>query len=150
MASWIRTVCAAAMAVVWVGSVVLAQTSSPVGRWKTFDEKSGQAKSIIEIAEVKGELQGKVERVFSPPAPSANPLCEVCQGDRKGKPIVGMQVLWGVKKDGNEYSDGRILDAETGKEYRCRLKLIEGGKKLEVRGFVGFAFAGRTQTWTRE
>jgi uncharacterized protein (DUF2147 family) len=150
MASWIRAVCAAAAVALWFGSLTFAQAPSPVGRWRSFDDKTGQPKSIIEITEVNGELQGTVERVFSPPAPSLNPLCELCTGDRKNKPIVGMQMLWGMKKEGDEYGGGRILQPETGKELRGKLKVIDGGKKLEVRGFVGLAFVGRTVTWARE
>ena len=148
MASRIRSVAAAAA--LCFGSLTLAQAPSPVGRWRTFDDKTGQAKAIVEITEVSDELQGRVERVFSPPAPTANGVCERCQGDRKNKPVVGLQILWGLKKDGDEYAGGRVLDAETGKEYRCKLKVIDGGKKLEVRGFVGLSFVGRTLTWTRE
>jgi uncharacterized protein (DUF2147 family) len=150
MASWIRAVCTAAAAALCVGGLALAQASSPVGRWRAFDEKTGQPKSIIEISEVNGELRGTVERVFSPPAPSLNPLCEKCSGDRKNKPVVGMLMLWGMKKDGDEFAGGRLLQPETGKEVRGKLKLIDGGKKLEIRGFVGLAIAGRTATWIRE
>jgi uncharacterized protein (DUF2147 family) len=149
MASWIRTVCAAAVAL-WLGSLTFAQAPSPVGRWRTTDDKTGQAKSIIEITEMNGDLQGKVERVFSPPARSGNPLCDQCPGDRKHRPVVGMQILWGMKKEGDEYAGGRIFDPETGKTYRCKLRVIDGGKKLEVRAFVGFSLAGRTETWIRE
>ena len=88
--------------------------------------------------------------MFSPPAPSDNPLCDRCSGDRKNKPVVGLQILWGLKKDGDEYGGGRILDVETGKEVRAKLKLTDGGKKLEVRGFIGVSFAGRSVIWTRE
>jgi uncharacterized protein (DUF2147 family) len=147
MATRIRIACAAAAAALALGSSLLAQ-SSPVGRWRSFDEKTGQPKSIIEVVEVNGELQGKVERAFSPPAPSPNPLCDKCAGDRKNKPVVGMVMLWGMKKDGDEYSGGHLLDLETGRELRGKLKLLDGGKKLEVRGSVG-PFS-RSVTWTRE
>ena len=148
MTPWIRTGCAAAAAALSFSSLMLGQVPSPVGAWRSYEDKTGQPKSIIEITEINGELQGKVGRVFSPPAPSANPLCERCTGERKNKPIVGMQILWGVKKDGDEYGGGHIFDLDTGKEFRAKLKLIDGGKKLEVRGSVG-PF-GRTVTWTRE
>ena len=139
---------AAAIAAAVLGGIALAQDASPVGRWRSYDEKTGQPKSIIEITEVNGELQGKVERAFSPPAPSPNPLCDKCSGDRKNKPVVGMQMLWGMKKNGDEYSGGQLLDLETGRELRGRVKVVDGGKKLEVRGSVG-PFS-RTVTWTRE
>jgi uncharacterized protein (DUF2147 family) len=147
MTSWIRTGCAAAAALSF-SSLMFAQASSPVGRWRSFDDKTGQPKAIIEITEVNGELQGKIDRVFSPPAPNLNPVCDQCPGDRKGKPVLGMQILWGMKKDGNEYGGGRIYDLDAGKEFRGKVKLVDGGKKLDVRGSVG-PF-GRTVTWTRE
>ena len=61
-----------------------------------------------------------------------------------------MEIMWGLRKSGNDYSGGRIMDPEDGKIYRCKLRLIDGGKKLEVRGYIGFALLGRTQTWLRE
>jgi uncharacterized protein (DUF2147 family) len=150
MASWSRAGFLAGAILAW-GTVALAQTApTPIGRWRSFDDKTGQPKSIIAITEINGELQGTVERVFSPPAPNSNPSCDKCSGDRKNKPIVGMQMLWGMKKDGDEYSGGHILEPETGKEVRAKMKVVEGGQKLEVRGFVGFALAGRTAMWTRE
>lgn len=150
MASWIPAISAAAAAVLWVSSLTLAQPPSPVGRWRSLDEKTGQPKAIIEITEVNGELRGKVERVFSPPAPSENPICDRCSGDRKNKSVIGMEILWGLKKNGDGYEGGRILEVETGKEVRCKVKLIGDGQKLEVRGYIGLSFAGRSVTWTRE
>ena len=129
---------------------VQAQESSPVGRWRTIDDKTGQAKSIVEIYVANGEYHGKVEKVFSPPAPKPDPLCEMCQGDRKNKPILGMTIMWGLKQNGGEYSGGQVLDPDNGKTYRCKLKVTDAGKKLELRGFIGFALIGRTQTWLRE
>jgi uncharacterized protein (DUF2147 family) len=127
-----------------------AQGASPVGRWRTFDDKTNQAKSIVEIFSAGDELRGRVTKVFAPPARSPNPVCEDCPGEFKDKPIVGMQVMWGLKKDGTEYSGGRVFDPENRKTYRCRLLVIDGGKKLELRGFIGFSLIGRTQTWVRE
>jgi uncharacterized protein (DUF2147 family) len=127
-----------------------AQSATPVGRWKTIDDKTGVAKSIVSIAEVNGELQGKVEQVFAPPAPKADPRCERCSGERKDKPIVGMTIMWGLKKSGDEFTGGQVLDPETGKTYRCKLRVIDNGGKLELRGFIGFSLIGRTQTWVRE
>jgi uncharacterized protein (DUF2147 family) len=126
------------------------QNLSPVGRWRTIDDKTGQAKSIVEIREVDGELRGTVLHVFAPPAPSANPLCEKCTDERRKKPVVGMEIMWGLTRDGAEYSGGRVLDPEEGKTYRCKLRVIDAGKKLELRGYVGISLLGRTQTWLRE
>ena len=127
-----------------------AQSPSPAGRWKTIDDRNGQVQSIMVIEEVGGEFRGRVDRIFSPPAKSANPLCEKCPGDRKNKPVLGMEIMWGFRKSGNDYTGGRIMDPEDGKIYRCKLRLIDAGKKLEVRGYIGFSLLGRTQTWLRE
>ena len=123
---------------------------SPVGTWKTIDDKTGKVKSVVQIAEANGELQGKVEKVFSPPAESENPVCDKCAGERKDKPVIGMTIMWGLKQDGDEYTGGQILDPAEGKIYKCKIKVEDGGHKLHVRGFIGFALIGRTQTWVRE
>ena len=133
------------------GAPALAQDPfSPAGRWKTIDDKTGETKSIVEIAVVNGEAQGKVAQVFVPPAKEPNPKCVNCVGDLKDKPIIGMQIMWGLKRDGNEYTGGRVMDPDDGKTYRCKIRVVEGGKKLEVRGYIGMALFGRTQTWVRE
>src|SRR6185436_1278069 len=105
-----------------------AQDPSPVGRWRTFDDKTNQLKSIVEIFSAGGELRGRVVRVFAPPAKSPNPICEGCPGEFKDKPVVGMQIMWGLKKDGSEYSGGRVFDPENRKTYRCKLIVTDGGK----------------------
>jgi uncharacterized protein (DUF2147 family) len=61
-----------------------------------------------------------------------------------------MTILWGLKQDGNEYTGGQILDPKNGKTYRAKMKLTDGGKKLEVRGFIGVSMFGRSQTWIRQ
>ena len=131
-------------------SVVRGQGLSPAGRWRTVDDRNGQVKSIVVIDEANGEFRGRVDKIFSPPAPKANPVCEKCTGDKKGKPVLGMEIMWGLRKSGDEYTGGRVMDPEDGKIYKCKLRLIEGGKKLELRGYVGFSLIGRTQTWVRE
>ena len=144
---------AAALLGAALSSGALAQphaATSPAGRWRTIDDRTGQAKSIVRIVETNGELQGTIETIFSPPAPSPNPLCDKCSGELKNKPVVGMRILWGLKRNGNEYTGGRVIDPEEGKTYRCKLKLVDGGRKLELRGYIGVSALGRTQTWLRE
>lgn len=104
----------------------------------------------MRIEEVEGELRGRVVAVFSPPAPSSEPLCERCRGELKNQPVVGMQILRGLRWDGAEYSGGEILDPDNGTVYRCRIRVAAGGRKLEVRGYIGVPLIGRTQVWTRE
>jgi uncharacterized protein (DUF2147 family) len=104
----------------------------------------------VAIAEEGGKLVGTVEQLLDPPKDDPAPRCVKCEGDRKDQPIVGMKILWGMKKDGSGWSGGRILDPNNGKTYKCNLSLADGGKKLEVRGFIGMPLLGRTQTWVRE
>jgi uncharacterized protein (DUF2147 family) len=121
---------------------------SPVGDWQSTDEKTGEAKSLIRISETGGVLTGRVEKLLRKEA-KPDAVCDECSDDRKGKPILGMEIIRGAKKaEGKDvWEDGKILDPENGKNYSLRLTPIDGGKKLEVRGSIG-PF-GRTQTWVR-
>jgi uncharacterized protein (DUF2147 family) len=124
---------------------------TPVGRWKTVDDVTGKAKSIVTIWEQNGKLYGKVQQLLDPSTPNyPNPRCEDCQGEQKNQPVVGLRILWDMKKDGDGWSGGMILDPETGKTYRCLLSLSNSGKKLKVRGYLGLSVLGRTQYWFRE
>jgi uncharacterized protein (DUF2147 family) len=128
----------------------LAGAGSPVGLWRTIDDQTGKVRSLLRIVEVKGELQGTVEKIFPEGNEDRAPVCRECKGERKDKPIVGMNILWGMKKDGNEWSGGEILDPKNGKTYRCKITLSDDGKSLTVRGFIGLALFGRSQTWQRQ
>jgi uncharacterized protein (DUF2147 family) len=128
-----------------------APEPSPVGRWRTIDDKTGEIAAVVEIELQGEELIATIRQVMSPPAESDNPACVKCSGDLKDKPMVGLQIMWGMtRKDDDEFDGGRILDPDNGKTYKCKLKLVEDGSKLEVRGYVGFSLFGRTQTWLRE
>lgn len=136
-----------ALVFVAIGTPVMAQMS-PVGLWKSVDEKTGAPKSEVRISESGGVLTGKVERILREGAdPSA--VCDQCTDDRKGKPIVGLEIIRGAKQAEGKtvWEDGKILDPENGKTYTLRLTPVDGGQKLEVRGSIG-PF-GRTQTWVR-
>ena len=125
----------------------LAQMS-PVGTWHIMDHKTGEIKSQIVISEPGGVVSGKIDKVLRKDA-KPDAVCDECSDDRKGKPIVGLEIIRGAKKAAGKdvWEDGKILDPENGKNYTLRLTPIEGGKKLEVRGSIG-PF-GRTQTWQR-
>ncbi len=120
---------------------------SITGKWKTIDDNSGEARSVIEIYEKSGRIFGKVSSVFSKPGEDPDPICDKCdeKDTRYGKKIIGMEIIQNMTKSGTEYSEGNILDPENGKVYRCKLWLE--GKLLKVRGYWGPFF--RTQTWHR-
>jgi uncharacterized protein (DUF2147 family) len=123
---------------------------SPAGLWKSIDDKTGKPKALIRITESAGELNGKIEKLFLEEAEEKNPKCDKCTGQNKDQAIIGMTILFGLKKDGEEYNGGKILDPANGKLYSSKLSVIDHNKKLNVRGFIGMPFLGRTQTWLRE
>lgn len=127
-----------------------ADDSSPVGVWKNIDDVSGKPKALIRITETNGALQGKIEQLFREPNDEQNPKCDKCEGARKDQPIVGMVILSGLKKDGDEYNGGEILDPNNGKVYKSKMHLTDKGKKLNVRGYIGMPMLGRSQVWVRQ
>lgn len=123
-----------------------ATAQGVTGKWKTIDDETGEAKSIVEIYEVNGKIYGKVIEILNPAKKDAK--CTKCDGKDKDKPILGLVIIRGLEKDGDEYTDGDILDPNKGKFYSCTIKL-KSKDKLDVRGYLGFSFIGRSQTWIR-
>jgi uncharacterized protein (DUF2147 family) len=124
--------------------------NSPIGRWKTVDDATGKVKSVVVIWEEHSKLFGKIQKLLDPDVRDPNPRCVDCTGEQKGQPVIGLRILWDLRKDGDGWSGGTILDPETGKTYKCLLALEDGGNKLKVRGFMGLSLLGRTQYWLRE
>ncbi|RYF67976.1 MAG: DUF2147 domain-containing protein [Comamonadaceae bacterium] len=121
---------------------------TPVGTWQSIDDKTNEAKSQIRISDAGGTLNGRIEKLLRKEA-KQDAVCDECTDDRKGKPLIGLEIIRGAKKvEGKDvWEDGKILDPENGKSYTLRLTPVDGGKKLEVRGSV--LGIGRTQTWNR-
>jgi uncharacterized protein (DUF2147 family) len=128
-----------------------AQATSPAGLWRTIDDNSKKDKSLVRIVEANGVYTGKVEKIVDPDSPK-DAVCKECSDKRKDNPIVGMTIIRNVKQsadDKNLFEGGDILDPNNGKVYRVKLKLIDNGSKLDVRGYIGTPMLGRTQTWIR-
>jgi uncharacterized protein (DUF2147 family) len=124
--------------------------STPVGKWRTIDDKTGKVKSIVEIYQAtNGTLAAKVLQVLDSEK-GPHPLCDACKGDNHNKPIEGMVIAWNLHHEGDSWDDGKIMDPKNGKVYSAKMTPIDGGRKLEVRGYMGFSLLGRTQTWIRE
>jgi uncharacterized protein (DUF2147 family) len=135
--------------ILFLSQFAVAQNSI-VGQWKTIDDETHKPKSIIEIFEKDGVYNGKIVKLFREPSEEQNPKCDKCSGDKKDQFILGMQNLNGLKKDSDtQWSGGEILDPKNGKTYSCKAELIEDGKKLKMRGFIGISLLGRTQVWER-
>jgi uncharacterized protein (DUF2147 family) len=142
------TLAAIVLAAISVTAMAQGTALSPVGLWRNVDDKTGETKAEIRIGEANGALIGRIEKSLRKDTrPDA--ICEECSDDRKGKPIAGLEIIRGGKKaEGKDvWEGGKILDPENGKEYRASFTPIDGGKKLEVRGYLGPFW--RTQTWNR-
>lgn len=115
------------------------------GKWKTIDDETGKAKSIVEIfKKPNGKYYGKIVQLLIKPE---NNNCVNCKDDRKNKPVLGLEIIRGLSKDGDEYDGGTITDPKNGKTYKCTI--TRDGNKLNVRGYIGFSLIGRTQTWVK-
>jgi uncharacterized protein (DUF2147 family) len=121
-------------------------SQSIVGKWKTIDDETGEAKSIVELFLKSGKMYAKVVEVLD--VANKNSLCQKCSGEDKNKPILGLTIIKGLSKEGAEYTSGEILDPKNGKLYKCTISL-ESKDKLKVRGYIGFSLLGRTQYWHR-
>lgn len=140
----------AALAIVLLLPVAaLAQALTPVGRWVTVDDNTGKDRSVVTITEKDGVLTGNIEKLILDPGEDPAPKCDKCEGAKKNQPVIGLEILWDLKKDDDEWSGGRILDPENGKSYKCWIQVIDEGRRLKVRGFIGFSLLGRTQYWKK-
>lgn len=118
---------------------------SPVGTWATIDDETGKVKSHVQIYEKDGKLYGKIIKLLIKPE---NENCTKCSGAMKNKPLIGLEIMKGLKKDGEEWTGGTIVDPKKGKEYSCTVTM-ENKDKLKLRGYIGISLIGRTQYWTR-
>ena len=130
----------------------LAQAQmTPVGTWHTIDDETKEVKSEVHIVDNGGVLTGKVTKLLRKEA-RQDAVCDECTDDRKGKPVLGMTIIRNIKANADDkgiWDGGDILDPNNGKVYKVRIKTADGGKKLEVRGYIGAPLLGRTQTWIR-
>jgi len=135
--------------IVWLLLLPVAPSFSQtvVGKWKTIDDNSGEERSVVEIFERDGKIFGRIVKLFRKPGEDPDPICDECDNDdpRYKKKIIGMEIIMDMRKDGGEYTDGTILDPESGKVYRCRLWVEDN--RLNVRGYWGPFY--RTQTWVK-
>ena len=123
--------------------------ATPAGLWKTIDDDTKAEKSLVRVTESAGVYTGKVEKILTD---KTDAKCSECSDERKGQPVQGMVILRDIKPDPDDKAQwigGDILDPNNGKVYKVRIKTAEGGRKLEVRGYIGTPMLGRTQTWSR-
>ncbi len=138
---------AIALAIGFSAVAAMAQMT-PVGLWKTIDDDGKTEKSMVRITESGSVLTGTIDKIFD--AAKVDAKCDLCTDERKDKPVLGMTIIRNVRQDADDatlWTGGEILDPNKGKSYKTRLKPIEGGKKMEMRGYIGFLY--RTQVWVR-
>jgi uncharacterized protein (DUF2147 family) len=146
---------AIATSLLFAAGTAIAANDTPVGNWKTIDDESGQAKSIVQITDNNGALEEHIVKLLNRSQEDSArdgevELCKKCDGERKDKPVEGMNIMWGVTKDDDIWNGGKILDPKSGKVYKVKLTLKDSGQKLDVHGYIGFALLGRSQTWERQ
>ena len=126
----------------------LAATDNAAGLWQSIDDKSGKPRSLIRINETNGEYSAVIEKGLLA-TDTGDAVCSKCTDERKDQLIIGMTIAKGLKKNGDQYDGGKILDPENGKVYKCKMTLNETGEELEVRGYIGISLLGRSQIWKR-
>lgn len=152
--SRIRALAAPLLAVAALGIAAPALRAdpgtSPAGLWKNIDDETKQAKALIRVTDQGGVFSGRIEKILTE---KTDAVCDKCTDDRKDKPVQGMTIVTGMRGNADQpglFDGGEILDPNNGKVYRSQMRLTDGGRKLEVRGYIGVPLFGRTQTWLRE
>jgi uncharacterized protein (DUF2147 family) len=130
------------------GTSHAADLQSPIGLWKTVDDKTEMPRALVRVYLQDGKYFAKIERSFTPGAETR--VCSRCTDERKNQPIIGLLIMRNVTLRGGEYAGGDILDPDNGSVYRCKFHLESGGTVLVVRGFIGFSLLGRSQSWQRQ
>ncbi|MGI4860273.1 MAG: DUF2147 domain-containing protein [Janthinobacterium lividum] len=133
-----------------VGDTTPADPTSPIGVWRTVDDRTHEPKALIEIArDPSGALTG---RILTGLGRNHHPgsRCTACTDERKDQPMQGLTIIRHLQRNGDVWEGGEILDPENGKTYHCRMQLADQGARLIVRGYLGVPLLGRSQTWIRD
>lgn len=117
-----------------------------IGLWQT-----GSGKGRVQIAKYGNKFSGKIVWLRDPKDAKGNPKLDSKNPDvsRQKNTTIGITNLLGFTYEGNsEYDNGTVYDPENGKTYKC-IMTLENINSLNVRGYIGFSFIGRTDVWTR-
>ena len=128
--------------------------NSALGYWNTIDDKTGKVLSVVQFYKQQGNptLSGKIVRICPIEGQKPNDTCIQCKGANHNKPILGLRIIYGMSLTEPQkllWENGRALDPKSGSVYRAKMWLTDGGKKLHLRGYIGFSLFGRTEIWER-
>jgi uncharacterized protein (DUF2147 family) len=123
-------------------------SASPAGAWHTINDVDGKPRGIIVLSVEGGVLSGRIAGSLVPGEPPGK-RCTACSGALKDQPLQDMEILSGLRWDGEAWSGGWVLDPDTGKRYRAAIRVAADGRSLTLRGYIGVALLGRTQRWVR-
>jgi uncharacterized protein (DUF2147 family) len=132
-----------------MGLPVRAAEPTAAGLWEQVDDNTGKPESWFKITERNGVYVGNIVKIFFKPGEDENWVCDRCEGAEKGAPVLGLALIKGMRRNGNSYENGTIMDPRDGSVYRALMQLSPDGNKLEVRGYLGISLFGRSQTWNR-
>lgn len=121
------------------------------GLWQEFDDRTGNLEALIRIKHLSDNTyEGNIEKIIPDKPENTAMLCSACTGSLYNQPLLGMRILSGMKrKDNLTFEGGTVLDPDEGKIYRCRIRLSEDGKTIEVTGYIGLAWMGQSEIWKR-
>ncbi len=121
-------------------------SQSIFGKWYSTNEETGEIDSVIEVYKKQEKAFAKIIEIKN--SERENAVCDLCKDKNKNKPILGLNILNGLEKDGEEWSGGTILDPRNGNVYKCYIQLVQEDK-LKIRGYLGLAIFGKTAYWQR-
>jgi uncharacterized protein (DUF2147 family) len=121
-------------------------SQSIFGKWYSTNEETGEIDSVIEVYKKQEKAFAKIIEIKN--SERRNAVCDLCKDKNKNKPILGLNILNGLERDGEEWSGGTILDPRNGNVYKCYIQLVQKDK-LKIRGYLGLALFGKTAYWQR-
>lgn len=139
----------AALLLVTIASHAMAASTTPVGLWQAVDDDTKQPTGWFLITDHNGVYDGIIAKMFLKPGQDPNVVCAQCKDDRRNHPWLGLEIIRGMKQDGDKFVDGTILDPRDGKVYKAVMHVTPDGQTLVVRGYIGFELLGKNEYWTR-
>ena len=134
-------------------AAIATPTDPLIGTWKVVDERTGSYLSDIVIRRnSKTEQYSAVIVKMYPLGKEAIPtLCTLCSGTLKNQPIIGMEVLTGLKmlSPNEEFGLGIWVNPYDGYKYNLNARLSKTGKMLNINTKNPSNNTFRNMSWIR-